>query len=170
MAYTGVTRPAVLCACGNHVFANSPGPFVILASPEDVGLFERNWYVGVSGSTLSVRRSGYSGGKTARIRLAREILGLDDPSLVPDHINCNPLDNRRGNLRPATIQNNNVNRRSLKKKHIPKGVFASREKFRAMIQRDGKQYHLGVFDTAEEAQAAYMAAAVVMHGEFARAA
>ena len=40
--------------------------------------------------------------------------------------------------------------------------------FRARIQKNGKQYHLGLFATAELAYAAYCDAAIELHEDFAR--
>ncbi len=37
-----------------------------------------------------------------------------------------------------------------------------------MIRLQGKNYHLGMFDTPEEAHKAYCEAAVKLHGEFAK--
>jgi hypothetical protein len=44
----------------------------------------------------------------------------------------------------------------------------SRHKYKAYIEFGGRSINLGRFDTAEEAQAAYKAAARTYFGEFAR--
>ena len=53
-----------------------------------------------------------------------------------------------------------------------KGVYRAggRRPFRAMIQKDKRRISLGRFETEAAALAAYARAAVVLHGEFARAA
>jgi hypothetical protein len=48
-----------------------------------------------------------------------------------------------------------------------KGASRSRGRWQAQIQHHGKNIHLGRFDSAEEAHAAYVAAAQRLAGEFA---
>jgi hypothetical protein len=48
-----------------------------------------------------------------------------------------------------------------------KGVSKHGNRFRAKIWNNDQQYHLGLFDTAEEAAAAYNAEAFRLYGEFA---
>ena len=84
------------------------------------------------------------------------------PDLI-DHQDRDPLNNRLKNLRAATRAQNRANSRPSTKLGI-KGVYARGRRFYAMA---GKTY-LGTFTTIEEAAAAYEAAAVKLHGEFAR--
>lgn len=91
---------------------------------------------------------------------------------IADHINGNPLDNRRANLRLATRSQNNMNRKkSSRNKSGFKGVSLHKQngKWVARIGKDGKYKHLGLFNTPEEAYAAYCEAAKDKdwHGEFA---
>lgn len=84
-----------------------------------------------------------------------------------DHIDGNPSDNRICNLRDATHSQNNMNKRVKRDNQTGlKGVKKYRKRFQARINGD----YLGTFDTAEDAHAAYIAAAKVRFGEFARAA
>lgn len=87
-----------------------------------------------------------------------------------DHKNGNPLDNRWSNLRAATRSENNRNSKVRRHSSLGvKGVQTGRsEKFTAKIQFDGRQVHLGTFETMEEASKAYEAAANKSYGEFAR--
>lgn len=88
-----------------------------------------------------------------------------------DHANGCPLDNRISNLRIATNPQNQANRKRDHGKALPKGVrINSRGRFNARIRVAGKCHSLGGFATAEEAEAAYIAAAILHYGEFARAA
>jgi HNH endonuclease len=82
-----------------------------------------------------------------------------------DHINCVPSDDRIANLREATRSQNLANRRA-KKGALAKGVSLRGNRFRVRLM--GRW--IGGFRTLEEASAAYSAAAVKLHGEFARAA
>jgi hypothetical protein len=91
--------------------------------------------------------------------------------MTVDHINMNPLDNRRCNLRLATRSQNQMNHKVQSNNTSGfKGVhlFKRTGKFRAYIMVNGKEKHLGYFVTAEEAHAKYCEAAKEMHGEFAR--
>ena len=88
-----------------------------------------------------------------------------------DHINCNRSDNRIENLRESTQAQNTRNARIAKNNTSGyKGVsrHPNTTKWRARITYLRVEYHLGLFDTAEEAYAAYCAAAKRLHKEFAR--
>lgn len=85
-----------------------------------------------------------------------------------DHKNGNTRDNRFGNLRDATRRQNLLNRRGRSPTGL-KGVCRGRKgRYRAVIRLDGKQTYLGEFDTPVQAHAAYVDAAIKLHGEFAR--
>jgi hypothetical protein len=92
------------------------------------------------------------------------------PTMQIDHINGNPCDNRMCNLRLATVSQNAMNR-GLQKNNSSgfKGVnyYSKRNKWNARIKANKKYYHLGYFDTAEEAHLAYCKKAKELHGEFA---
>ena len=88
-----------------------------------------------------------------------------------DHINGDVLDNRLENLRIVTRQQNACNRGILSNNKCGyKGVIRSknRKRFVAQIYLQGKQYHIGTYDTAEEAHEAYKKKAIELHGEYAR--
>jgi HNH endonuclease/AP2 domain len=93
------------------------------------------------------------------------------PHLEIDHINGNKADNRLCNLRHCKPSQNRMNR------GVPahntsgkKGVSFRKErgKWRAEIHISGKKRHLGYFETAELAHAAYYKAATEHYGKFAR--
>jgi hypothetical protein len=90
-----------------------------------------------------------------------------------DHIDGEPSNNRWANLRPATASQNQANaKRSKNNKSGFKGVslFKRTGRWHAQITVNRRNIHLGYFDTAEAAHAAYCAAASKHFGEFARAA
>jgi hypothetical protein len=97
------------------------------------------------------------------------------PAAEIDHINGHQLDNRISNLRPATSSQNKWNSRPKAKRRknggTLKGAFMSSVpgKWRSHILKNRKLYHLGTFNTEEEAHAAYVAKAKEFFGEFARA-
>jgi len=88
-----------------------------------------------------------------------------------DHIDGNTLDNRETNLRLATHAQNAHNTK-LRKDNTSgyKGVgkHHGTSKWKARIMVDKKPVFLGLYDTPEQAYAAYCEAARKYHGEFAR--
>jgi hypothetical protein len=93
------------------------------------------------------------------------------PGYCIDHINGNPSDNRLENLRLATRSENRCNSKKPRTNTSGlKGAFWNKktQKWKAQIRILGRQKHLGYFLTAEEAHAAYLAAANIYHGAFAR--
>lgn len=87
-----------------------------------------------------------------------------------DHINGDGLDNRRVNLRPATRDQNQANKRGYRNNTSGfKGVtwHTPLRCWRARIGVQGKKLSLGLHPTAEAAGRAYDAAAVEYFGEFA---
>lgn|SRR3990167_2791366 len=87
---------------------------------------------------------------------------------MSDHINGDGLDNRRKNLRECNYSQNGLNRAVGNNTSGYKGVWASKGKFRAAIQINGKREYLGAFLTAIEAAGAYNTAAIKYGGDFAR--
>jgi len=92
--------------------------------------------------------------------------GKEPPANI-DHKNRDGYDNRLSNLREANQTKQNWNK-GLQKNNPSgyRGVSRDRGKWRATIQANGIQRHLGTFSTAREAAAAYEAVARDLHGEF----
>jgi len=88
-----------------------------------------------------------------------------------DHRDGNALNNRWTNLRLASHTDNAANRPRLPRNTSGlKGVSFDRRRgtWAAQITKEGRRYFIGRFATALEAHAAYVAAARVLFGEFAR--
>jgi hypothetical protein len=95
------------------------------------------------------------------------------PDQLIDHINGDTSDDRFVNLRPASQSENHVN--SCVASHNTSGLkgvnfYKRYGKWRAFIQKEGKQIHIGYFDTIQEAYDARVSKAQELFGEFARAA
>ncbi|HIJ67571.1 MAG TPA: hypothetical protein HPP87_10855 [Planctomycetes bacterium] len=87
-----------------------------------------------------------------------------------DHRDHNGLNNRRGNLRLATPEENARNRRVKLTSGLEyKGVFhhKKREVFEAAIWHKGKRIYLGRFKRKTDAARAYDKKAIELYGEFA---
>lgn len=106
-------------------------------------------------------------------RLAFFVMTGKWPSNQIDHINGVRHDNRWCNLREATLCENARNScRPINNRSGFKGVSwkERNQKWVAQISIGNRKKHVGLFETAVEAHQAYMRAARVYHGEFARAA
>lgn len=102
-------------------------------------------------------------------RLHRYLMDCPD-GLVIDHINHNPLDNRRNNLRICTQQENDFNKsiQSNNTSGIPGVYFVkNRNKWQAQIKINRKNIFLGYFKTKEEAAEARRQAEIEYFGEYA---
>lgn len=103
------------------------------------------------------------------IYMHRMIMGAPNGQEI-DHINGDPSDNRRENLRVATRSQNCANRRDYKSKSGFRGVHSSRNKsnaWSARITLNGVAKTGGTFRTAEEAARRYDEMAQEAFGAFA---
>lgn len=135
---------------------------------EDVELV--NSYTWTWGSGYARTRVKQEDGSYLSIQMHRLICPVS-PDLVVDHIDHDRLNNRRSNLRPATILENNWNRRKLDSctsqyLGVSKDTWRT-EKWRASIMVERRKYDLGLFDTEEEAAYVRDQAAMQLRGEFA---
>lgn len=113
--------------------------------------------------------------KRTRLKLHRVIMermtGASIPAeLFVDHIDGNPLNNCRGNLRTCNRSQNNRNSKTRSHNTTGfKGVKFNKKtgRYGARITTNGKVNYLGAYDTPEEAHAAYVVAARELHGDFA---
>lgn len=129
------------------------------------------WYAAKGSSTYYARRGIWENDKTRDIRMHCVILN-PPPSLEPDHINGDGLDNRRCNLRICTRSQNSMNRRkhpNCSSKYKGVSWYKRDCKWESYIYTDDRQKkHLGYFNDEEEAAAAYNTEARERFGEFAK--
>jgi hypothetical protein len=86
--------------------------------------------------------------------------------VMTDHKNRLRNDNRFENLRPSSYSQNGANRKCTSVLGV-KGVAIKGTKFMAQITYNYKNNYLGLWDSLEEAHAAYLQAAMDLWGEFA---
>ena len=102
--------------------------------------------------------------------IANAIMGKPPKGFMWDHINNDPFDNRKLNLRLVTRRQNLLNRRSTTKTGF-KGVYlqprCTNTPYHARIMCNGKIFYLGNFATAELAHEAYCKKAFELHGQYA---
>lgn len=100
--------------------------------------------------------------------LHRLLMGLSvEDKVVVDHIDRNPFNNRRSNLRICTHQQNMWNKGvSPNSKTGVKGVTFDGKKYRASITVKRLYIPLGKFDTLEEAKEARREAELKFYGEY----
>ena len=101
-------------------------------------------------------------------RLVYQHFGNDwNPEMTVDHRDGDKDNNHVENLRHATHQQQQFNRKAYNKLGV-KGVYQSRNKYQVLIRIDGKLIRLGLFDNVEEASLAYQTKARELHGDFFR--
>lgn len=125
------------------------GKVAIVDSDDYARLIQFNWCYGVAYALRSINNKNFF--------MHHAIIGLPTAGMVVDHINKNPLDNRKANLRFATIQQNyyntDYNHKLKQKDHSI--YFCPGRKFpwRVDISHEGKRYPGGYFATHTEALA-----------------
>ena len=124
------------------------GKFAIVDDEDFEYLSRHKWHIGSGGYAFT------DGGKTRMHRLITSC----PANMDVDHINHNKLDNRKENLRVCTTEENCRNRVDNKNnKSGFRGVsfHSPLNKWRAKIVLKNKHFHLGYFDTPQEASQAY---------------
>ncbi len=101
--------------------------------------------------------------------LANILMGFKSNNrIMIDHIDRNPLNNQKSNLRICTVSQNGCNRGKNKNNTSGyKGVYLKPNgKWNAVIGTNGQYINLGTFSEKVDAARAYNDAALLYHGEF----
>jgi hypothetical protein len=123
-----------------------------------------NWYLDSHGYATKTNNSNNS-----KIFMHRIIMNCPIGTMI-DHIDRDPLNNRRDNLRFCNHAQNAMNKKKGKNYSTTyKGVRISDGKYIcAQIKLNGKSIHLGTFPNEETAARAYDIKAKELFGEYAR--
>lgn len=143
------------------------GAYAIVDDEDFEFLSQWNWFLSSQGYAFRNERHGQ--GRRTTIFMHR-VVAKTPRRCFTDHINFNPLDNRRSNLRICTKRQNNFSRRVLAPKaDTPyRGVyFRYGTRYHARLKCGGKAILLGTFDNAEDAARCYNEGARKYFGQFA---
>lgn len=137
-------------------------------------IFDKDDYDVLSKYTWS-NRKGYAvsgervNGKRRNVILHRLLLGLSDgDGLEVDHINGNPGDNRKSNLRAVKHIDNMKNRKLSSRNKSGYAGVRHVDRWVASINADGKSIFLGIFDNKDDAVKARREAEEKYFGEMRR--
>lgn len=129
---------------------------ICLVDDSDIPWVTRHRWGRMGGQGRYVARTVRADGKKTTVYLHRLLAGA--PGLEVDHINGNPLDNRRANLRPATRSQNEQNKRGVQATSVSgiRGVEYVRRDgtYRAYAYVAGRKVSLGTYRSAAEADVA----------------
>lgn len=123
-----------------------------LVDSGDGSLARNPWYRLKSGYVV---RTVVEDGQKRMLYLHREVLRMQpgDPREV-DHIDRNPLNNRRPNLRVVSRAENSRNRGPNRGRHLPRNVYRTTggSRLRVQVKVDGEAVHVGTFRDVETAR------------------
>lgn len=149
------------------------GPYVALVDDKDYkSLSQFRWFARLSKPEYTPYAVRYreENRDTVNVWMHRVIMNAKKGEYV-DHINWDGLDNRRCNLRIATVSQNNFHSPSRKLGRSGfRGIHqhvGRRKPWQARIGYNGREYMLGSFTTLEEARAVRLRAEREFYGEFA---
>lgn len=145
---------------------------IAIVDDEDFDFLNKwKWFYHSAG--YAVRFSKKSDGGNRRILYMHRIIINTPSDKQTDHIDGNPLNNCRKNLRICSIAQNLSNSKPHKKFALKnstyRGVtwYSRLEKWVANIRYNGRQINIGYFEREEDAALAYNFSAIKYHGEFA---
>ena len=145
-----------------------PNTFTLVDNENYEYLSQWKWKVDDNGYVSRRKMINYKSTKTYMHRTI-----MDCPKgMCIDHINFNPSDNRKSNLRVCTNSENNIHKSKHNNKNTSKykGVHKipnPSKPWKAQIKFKYKGIHLGNFKTKEGAAKMYNCAASILFGQFA---
>ncbi len=133
------------------------GLFYALIDSEDINKIKKHtWYVKSTGNHFYVATNIYENNKQNTLRIHKLIMNPPN-DMVIDHINHNPLDNRKINLRICSHKQNMENLKGCKSDNKSSGIrgvswHKGKRKWEARIGHNKKLIFLGNFLDIKEAE------------------
>lgn len=124
------------------------------------------WFISSNGYVLSNQEFN---GKQKRIRLHRLVMGINDNSIIVDHIYHDKSDNRKSQLRLVNKEQNSYNHLvSANNTSGETGVYWHKKynKWQSLIGFNDKIIYLGMFNNKEDAIKARKEAEIKYFGEY----
>lgn len=140
--------------------------FAIVKDKHYERLSQYEW-TSINGAICRIEYVGYG---RKYIPLSKEVMCDFRKEVMYDHKDRNPLNNDEDNLRLCSRQQNNYNKTKKKNsssKYIGVTWHKRRNKWKAQIMNNFKNFHLGMFEFEIEAALAYDKAAKIFAKEFA---
>ena len=149
--------------------ALTQGQFTIIDDDMYQFVMHWDWYaVKMTNGKFYACRAALIGGKYRRIYLHRFLLGVCDSKIFIDHKDGDTLNNTNKNIRIASNSENQKNKNGYgTSKYLGVTLDKRRNKYRVVINVNGKNIWIGSFDDETNAALAYNSAAAKYHGEFA---
>lgn len=143
---------------------------VALVDTADLPLIaDHRWFAAKAREAFYAHSNGWRDGRGFTIRMHR-LLMQPPHGMFVDHINGDGLDNRRSNLRLVTSGENSRNQKARAGTSRFRGVSwnARSSKWTVIVCVDRRNHFIGQYCDEVEAARAYDAAALRLHGAFAR--
>lgn len=128
---------------------------IIPSNPESIVIIDKEDYNNVKHLTFRINNQTKAVTGSNHKLLHRMIMNISDPSIYIDHIDRNPLNNSKSNLRLSNSLQNSQNRTKTKgttSSYIGVSFEKSTKKWRAALRNNGKDIFIGRF--ADEITAA----------------
>lgn len=151
---------------GNHALEKEAITLISKSSIKEVTKYK--WYLGKDGYPVTYGDKNRRFGRGRKLH--QYVYAMKYPrGYVIDHINRNRLDNRLGNLRLCTIQQNNYNRtKSKNSKYKFKGVRKERNgTWTAYLNKDGQEHKMDNLPDERTAAQMYDIIAEQAYGKYA---
>jgi hypothetical protein len=146
--------------------------FAVVDAADFEAVSKWRWHARKKSTRLSIYAIRYfSENNRTRSEYMHQLILKAQPGFSIDHISRDGLDNRRSNLRLATVTQNNANVGKLRKTTTSRFKGVSKERgarlFRAQINVNGRKTFIGRFAKDEDAAWAYDREARRVFGPFA---